>query len=253
MLVINSSCGHPKEAGLDPALQSGPHWDTLGQVSGHCRKTWHQMGSAGFCFVWLAGFCIVWLAREGGERERRREGAVGEDGVSEQVTACGEKERAPYEVGGARRDKNDTCLSQEGKSEKSRLLSEANKTREGREGKKNKGEGFAKASLSHVKDDDNLVIHCLHPRSCGIPSFRDSLSGCEQAHAGSIGRTAERAASKPRLSSAAWRPVQLSFLLLFCFCGFTPITWMTSASRQTRRDYISMTHFLKYAGLLLQW
>lgn len=66
---------------------------------------------------------------------------------------------------------------------------------------KNNGEGFAKASLSHVKDD-NIVIHRLHPGRSGIPPFRARLSGCEQAHARSIGGTVGRAASKPRLSSA---------------------------------------------------
>lgn len=104
----------------------------------------------------------------GGVGERPSEGAG--------HSLRGERELHSREAG-ANRDKNDTCLSQEGKWERSRLSSEANKTREGKKGekKKNKWEGFAKASLSHAKDDGSLVIHHLYPGSSGIPSFRDSL------------------------------------------------------------------------------
>lgn len=188
-----SSCGHPKETFLAPPLHTGPYWDTLGQVSGHSRKTWHQMGSAGFGFVWLAKEGVRerewrgegWGKTEWGSRSqlegRKRELHRREAGLRETKTTPAYHKRAS-------RRKADSCLKQ----------TKHVKERE----KKNEGEGFAKASFSNVKDD-NIVIHHLHPGRSGIPPFRAHLSGCMQAHARSIGGTVGGAASKLRLSSAA--------------------------------------------------
>lgn len=97
-------------------------------------------------------------------------------------------------------------------------------------GKKNKWEGFAKASLSHVKDDAASLFTALFQALLG-----SLLSETLLLRASSRGLN-RRDGGGSRFQKHVFlqtHGVPAAFLFLFCFCGFTPITWMTSASRQT--------------------
>lgn len=215
MPVINSSSGHPKGTCSGSATAN---WATLDHPGDRCRptarKTWCQMGLAGFCF------CVI------SKRGRRRAGAVGErpsEGAGHSLR--GERENSTARRRGSQRQKRHLPITRGQVGEKPTLVCIQQNTLRGK--KKNKWEGFAKASLSHAKDDDSLGIHHLHPGSSGTPSFRDSPSRYELR---SIGRTVESAALKGRHSSATRRSGSLSSCC-FVFMGFTPITWMTTSER----------------------
>lgn len=230
-----SSCGHPEETFLALPLHTGPYWDTLGQVSGHCRKTWHQMGSAGFGFVWLA---------KEGEKERGR-GGWGKTEWGSRSQLEGRKRELHRREAGLGETKTTPAYHKRASRRKARLLSEANKTREG-ERKKQRG-GICKSLPFTCKGRQ----HRYSP-----PSSRQVWDSSFQSPSLWL-RASSRALNRWDGGESSFKTTSFfrcaAFFSLFCFCGFTPITWMTSASRQTRRDYISMTHFLKYAGLLLQW
>lgn len=172
----------------------------------------------------------------------------------------GRKKERDRRGGGAWRNKT-TPAYHKRRGEKSRLLSEVNKTR----GKKKIKGGIFK-SLPFTCKPQQPRFHCLGgfiPADLGfllseivskqtrMCSMRNGRSvGSKQNKKGGGGGGGARC-----LSSATHHQAfdTASFPFLYFKGGFTLITSMTSASRQTRRDYISMTHFLKYAGLLLQW